>query len=510
MPPVATPPVVATRSHAWSRPFITTTPAASQEKATYTLRQRSRVWVVHQKLVILSFIGDLTVIVLGLLGAYLLRFDTSLQSLGVEHDELQVGSYLPHFIFGCLLMIFLLGNFRLHDPRNFLSLQRNIAVILKSAAIWFAGFLGLSLAFKLEPQISRIYCMIAAIVMAISLCAWRWLLHSLFRREPVAAALRQKVLFVGWNQECAHAAERMRTEKVRKYDVLGVIKPSSGAFDDHPGKEIRVLGNFKSLRRILRESSADILMVVDGATDRVGMVELSETCGKEFVDFKIVPSCFQVLVSGLDLESVHGLPVLGIGKLPLHHVFNNLAKRLLDILGAIIGLIVFAPVMAFFALLVYLESPGPVLYRQRRVGLNGRPFNIIKIRSMKPDAEQNGKPGWTVHDDPRRLRVGAFMRAWNIDELPQFWNVLKGEMSLVGPRPERPELIEDFKEEIPYYNVRHHIKPGVTGWAQVNGLRGDTCLRKRIKFDLDYIENWNFIFDIKIMLMTLLSRKGAC
>jgi exopolysaccharide biosynthesis polyprenyl glycosylphosphotransferase len=204
------------------------------------------------------------------------------------------------------------------------------------------------------------------------------------------------------------------------------------------------------------------------------------------------------------------MPVLGIGKMPLHHAFNNAGKRAVDIVGSLIGMVVLAPVMAAFATMVYLESPGSVIYRQRRIGLNGRPFYILKIRSMKLDAEAAGIPGWTVKDDPRRLKVGAFMREWNIDELPQFWNVLRGDMSLVGPRPERPELIESFKEDIPHYNVRHNIKPGVTGWAQVNGLRGDTCLRERVKFDLDYIENWNFILDFQIMLMTLYKRRGAC
>ena len=251
-------------------------------------------------------------------------------------------------------------------------------------------------------------------------------------------------------------------------------------------------------------------MVVDGTLERHQMLELAETCGREFIDFKLIPSCFQILVSNLQLESIHGMPVLGIGRMPLHHAFNNALKRSFDIVGSLAGMVIFAPIMAVFATLVYLESPGSVIYRQRRIGLNGRPFNIYKIRSMKLDAEAKGKPGWTVKDDPRRLKIGEMMRAWNIDELPQFWNVLCGDMSLVGPRPERPELIEDFKEEIPHYNVRHNIKPGVTGWAQVNGLRGDTCLRERVKFDLDYIENWNFGLDLQIMLMTLYKRGGAC
>jgi exopolysaccharide biosynthesis polyprenyl glycosylphosphotransferase len=350
----------------------------------------------------------------------------------------------------------------------------------------------------------------AAAALVFLLSGWRLFLHGLFQREPVAGALRQKVLFVGWNNECGRAIERLRLDRARKLEVVGVVAPQNGRFTEPPASGVGVLGRYETLRRVLRNSSADILMVVDGASDREGMLELAEICGKEFVDFKLVPSCFQVLVSGLQFESIHGLPVLGVGRLPLHHAFNNMAKRALDILGALFGLLVSAPVMAVFAALVYLESPGPVVYRQRRVGLNGRPFHIFKIRSMKPDAEKGGGPGWTVQDDPRRLRIGALMRAWNIDELPQFWNVLKGEMSLVGPRPERPELIEDFKEEIPHYNVRHNIKPGITGWAQVNGLRGDTCLRERVKFDLDYIEHWNFIFDLRIMLMTLVSRKGAC
>jgi exopolysaccharide biosynthesis polyprenyl glycosylphosphotransferase len=235
-----------------------------------------------------------------------------------------------------------------------------------------------------------------------------------------------------------------------------------------------------------------------------------EVCGREFVDFKLVPNCFQVLLSGLRLESVNGMPVLGVGRLPLHYLLNNIMKRALDIVGALLGLFFFGPVMVLFAGMVWLESRGAVIYRQRRIGLNGRPFEILKIRSMKLDAELDGAVGWTVQDDPRCLKVGAYMRKWNIDELPQFWNVLRGQMSLVGPRPERPELINGFKEEIPHYNLRHNIKPGVTGWAQINGLRGDTCLEKRVRFDLHYMENWNFFLDLQIMVLTFFRRKGAC
>jgi len=232
-------------------------------------------------------------------------------------------------------------------------------------------------------------------------------------------------------------------------------------------------------------------------------------CEKELVQFKVVPSYFSILVSGLFLETLSGIPILGVSRLPLDRMFNKLVKRLIDIVGAAVGLLLSAPLIAIFGALVYLESPGPVFYRQRRLGRNGKTFYMLKVRSMRLDAEKDGKIGWSRKDDPRRLRVGTFMRRWNIDETPQFWNVLKGEMSLVGPRPERPELIRNFKREIPHYNVRHTVKPGITGWAQVNGFRGDTDLFQRISHDLYYVEHWNLLFDLQLMCRTFVKNKNA-
>lgn len=239
------------------------------------------------------------------------------------------------------------------------------------------------------------------------------------------------------------------------------------------------------------------------------MVALANLCEREMIQFKVIPSCFRVFVSGLTLETIAGTPVLGVTRLPLDGTVNVIAKRTLDIVGATFGLILSAPIVAVFSAIVWLESPGSVFYRQRRWGCNGVSFDIIKIRSMKLNAEQSSGAKWCVKDDPRRLKVGAFMRRWNIDELPQFWNVLKAEMSLVGPRPERPELIAGFKHQIPHYNARHHSKPGMTGWAQVNGLRGDTDLSERIQCDLWYLENWSLWLDLQIMLLTFFKRDNA-
>lgn len=499
-----------TRTAAGESPPARPVSAPAELTESYSLRHRHRPWVAHQKLVAVSFLGDSTVVLVALMLAYLVRFETGIREVGVTDSVIDLWSYCGHVLIGGALLIFLLANFRLHDPRNYLAIRKTFVTIVKTCMIWGVSFLALALVLKIDPPISRMYCAIGCFMAMSGLLVWRWVLYCVLCRDPFAKALRQKAVFVGWNEECGRAVKRFGDGHSQQISVSGVIAPPGNRLESPPPAEIPVLGSYEGLRPILRSSGADVVMVVDGTLNRDQMLELAETCGREFMDFKLIPSCFQILVSSLQLESFHGMPVLGIGKMPLHHAFNNAAKRSVDIIGSILGMVLFAPVMAVFATLVYLESPGSVIYRQRRIGLNGRPFEIFKIRSMKLDAEAAGIPGWTVKNDPRRLKVGAFMREWNIDELPQFWNVLRGEMSLVGPRPERPELIEDFKEEIPHYNVRHNIKPGVTGWAQVHGLRGDTCLRERVKFDLDYIENWNFVLDFQIMLMTLYKRRGAC
>lgn len=500
-----------TRQHV--APAVAPAPAPQAPEASahsYSLRYRHRPWVAHQKLVITSFVGDACVVSLAMMLAYLIRFETSMRGIGVVDDVVNFWGYFGHVVLGSIYLIFLLANLRLHDPRNFLAIRRTFVTIVKSCVIWGGGFLALSLVFKIEPAISRLYCALGSLIAMVGLLSWRWVLYCIVRREPFVSSLRQKAVFVGWNNECDRAINRLGNGRANQMTVVGAIAPPRYAFEVVPPDAVPVLGSYEGLRSILRSTGADTVMVVDGILDRHQMLELVETCGREFIDFKLIPSCFQVLVSSLQLESFHGMPVLGVGKMPLHHAFNNVMKRTVDVVGSIFGMIVFAPIMAIFAALVYMESPGSVIYRQRRIGLNGRPFFIYKIRSMKLNAEVAGTPGWTVKDDPRRLKIGELMRAWNVDELPQFWNVLRGDMSLVGPRPERPELIEGFKEEIPHYNVRHNIKPGVTGWAQVNGLRGDTCLRERVKFDIDYIENWNFTLDLQIMLMTFYKRSGAC
>ena len=212
----------------------------------------------------------------------------------------------------------------------------------------------------------------------------------------------------------------------------------------------------------------------------------------------------------MDFQMIGSVPIVGVGRWPLDQVWNRMLKRIVDIIGGFVGMVISVPFILVSAIVIKCESKGPIFYAQERCGRRGKTFRIYKLRTMRTDAEKGDHPGWTVDDDPRRTRSGAFLRKWNIDELPQFWNVFKGEMSLVGPRPERPYFVEQFTPGIEHYMWRHVSKPGLTGWAQVNGFRGDTSISERVKYDLYYLENWSLAFDFKILVRTLFTYRNAC
>jgi exopolysaccharide biosynthesis polyprenyl glycosylphosphotransferase len=232
------------------------------------------------------------------------------------------------------------------------------------------------------------------------------------------------------------------------------------------------------------------------------MLEIVRQVAREGIEIRVVPDLLQYITFRAGVEDLDGLPVVHLTEVPLSG-WQSLVKRLIDVAIALTGLAVFLLALPVVALAIALEDRGPVFYSQERMGLDGRPFRIWKLRSMKVEAERETGPVWAEPDDPRRTRIGAFLRKWSLDELPQLWNVLRGEMSVVGPRPERPEFVADFKEKFPQYMLRHRVRAGITGWAQVHGWRGSTSLAKRIEYDLYYIENWSLGLDIKILWMTL-------
>src|SRR5260370_14851994 len=458
-----------------------------------------------QKLIAVAFGADALVVISALLLTFYIRFETPLRSWGTDAKP-EIIDYLAYIMLAAVFYLGMLCYGGVYDHRQLLKLRAVTATIIKWSVAW-VGLIWLgSFLVKFQPPIWRVFCVMAWVITPSMLLLWRSIFRLILAHTSAASALRLRVVFVGWNQYAAHLARNFDRSHGLAYHVIGYIH---GHVHEKADPSIAYLGSIEEAERIISSIPIDILILADLEYEGERILHLAAACEREMVEFKVVPSYFQILVSGLHLGTVGRIPVLGGGRLPLDRIVCRAVKRTADVAGVIVGLLLSLPIICLFGALVYLESPGPIFYRQRRSGRNGKPFDIIKIRSMRLDAEGNGKVGWTVQNGPRRLRIGTFMRKWNIDEIPQFWNVLKGDMSLVGPRPERPELVATFKRDIPHYNARHNAKPGITGWAQVNGLRGNTDLAERINYDLWYMENWSPILDFQIICMTLLSHKNA-
>ncbi|HLD50317.1 MAG TPA: sugar transferase, partial [bacterium] len=290
-------------------------------------------------------------------------------------------------------------------------------------------------------------------------------------------------------------------------EIIGVLAKNAGLQGSHL-QGVGILGSSGQPHHFIRELKPDRVILVDTGFSRSETADLVELCEDQWIDFKIVADFFGMMTRHVDVEHVSAVPLLGFRSLPLEDVWNRSAKRFFDLAVSLIGIFLSSPVLILTALLVKLDDGGPVFYRQERVGRDEKVFDLIKFRTMKVDAEKETGPVWAKPNDNRRTRVGNFLRRANLDELPQLFNVLNGNMSLVGPRPERPHFVRQFRASIPRYITRHKIKSGITGWAQVNGFRGNTSIQERLKYDLYYMENWSLIFDVEILFMTFFAAKA--
>ncbi len=329
-------------------------------------------------------------------------------------------------------------------------------------------------------------------------------------RNAVHTALRtmhskgynlKHILLVGLSDAAEEFIDRIKRDPELGYDILGILDDNCAKGSEY--KDVEVIGSTGDLEQILEANELDEIAVTLSLREYDKLRDIVNTCERSGVHTKFIPDYGNVIPTIPYMEDFDGLPVINIRHVPLNDFWNAAAKRAVDIVGSLFGLIIFSPVMLVVAIAIKITSPGPVIYSQERVGLHNRPFKMYKFRSMvvqDPDDEQSK---WTTPEDPRVTKVGRFIRRMSIDEVPQFFNILKGDMSLVGPRPERPQFVEKFKDEIPRYMIKHQVRPGLTGWAQVNGYRGDTSIMKRIEYDLYYIENWTMGFDFKIMFLTI-------
>ena len=372
--------------------------------------------------------------------------------------------------------------------------------------LFVASALGFAL--RTEPLLSRLVFLVSLPCIFTLVVLERYLCFRLELHVARRAAVRNRVLIVGTDNVAARLARALAREPRLRSRVVGFVATlSPERHPDIPAADVK--GALEDLERLIPAEKVDQIVVTDSNLGYGRLVDIVLLCERNMVTFNLVPDVFRILTARMDVQTIADVPLLGIGRWPLDFFWNRLLKRVEDVAGAVFGLTLAAPVLVVAMALVRRSSPGPVFYRQERCGERGRTFVLYKLRTMREDAEAQSGPVWAVKDDPRRTRVGATLRRHNLDELPQLWNVLKGDMSLVGPRPERPHFVEQFKEDISGYMSRHVCKPGMTGWAQVNGLRGNTSIQERIKYDLYYLENWSIAFDFKILVKTLFSRENA-
>lgn len=462
----------------------------------------------QHRVLTIEFLGDFGAIAFALVFAYYLRFKTFLVNYGNADPHQQIEPYFPLLVIAVGFFMCTFSYLGMYSNRRILHLHRNVTSIIKGSTFWLFLFLSLSLAIKFEPQVSRVFVAFSYGSVIVTVTIWRWILHRVLILSPWLTDLQQRVIIVGSNETAHDIANAINKDEHLPYHVVGYVDEEDGVNSHIDGLE--KLGIEEDLNSIFESQSTDILVVTKRNLSNGRMLSIAQICEKQHVEFKITPSSFQVFLSGLQLQNVSGIPLLGVEELPINRFLNRVLKRFIDIIGGAIGCALSAPVILLLGILIKIQNSGPIFFLQDRIGERNRIFKMIKLRSMKLGSEQEDHLNQsTQREDPRILRIGNFMRRWNLDELPQFWNVLKGEMSLVGPRPERTFHVQKLVEEIPHYGVRHIVKPGLTGWAQINGLRGDTDLVERIQYDIFYIENWSYWMDIYILVMTFFQKKNA-
>ncbi|MBS0632798.1 MAG: sugar transferase [Verrucomicrobia bacterium] len=456
-------------------------------------------------------VGDTLVTFAGLALGWWLRYASPLApstgtGLFIYVPDATFARYLPLLLVGVGLLLAAFAQFGLYDSRILLRRYQSLGAILKGTAFWFVAYLGLSLVLKFDPPISRLFALIAFACVVGLLWLWRTLAREFVIHTPLLARLRRRVVLLGWNEAARDLATEVAHDPAHPYSLAGIVSlpRSADQISDPLQTPPLVLGPVSDLEAILARVSADLVITTRLDLPRDEIKRIVETCERAYVEWKVVPGAFDIFLSGLRLQTVGRVPVLGVEELPITRLLNRALKRAFDLVAAVIGLVLSAPIIALLAVLIKRESPdGPVFFRQTRIGAGHRPFTLWKLRSMQPDAAASDTARQsTAHQDPRLLRLGAFIRRWNLDELPQFWNVLRGDMSLVGPRPERPYHVDQLAHAIPHYLPRHLVKPGMTGWAQVHGLRGEGDITARVQHDIYYIENWSLWLDVQIVLLT--------
>lgn len=440
---------------------------------------------------------DAISILLSFMLAWYIRFSSGFIT---SDSHLTLRQYAAPFIFIVPLYLILYNIFNLYSTYRGKSVFDEFMNILKSNIVGIFIFV-LALYLTKQMHYSRYFLFIFAMGCTFITAFFRGIVRYILRSFRKNGYNLKHILLIGLSDLSVEFLRMINENKQWGYNVIGIIDDNKRSGYTVEGCE--VIGKIRDLENIFEDFEIDEVYITLELKEYEKLGKIIAICEKSGVRTEIIPDYYKYIPARPYVEEVGGLPIINLRYIPLDNIINKITKRVFDIIVSLMCIIISSPVMLVTAVIIKLTSPGPVIFKQERVGLNKKIFTMYKFRSMKMQNEKDENTIWTTKDDARKTRFGTFIRKTSIDELPQFFNVLKGDMSLVGPRPERPYFVEQFKEKIPKYMVKHQVRPGITGWAQVNGLRGDTSIRKRVEYDLYYIENWRLLFDVKIMFLTV-------
>ncbi|MCI1477145.1 MAG: undecaprenyl-phosphate glucose phosphotransferase [Clostridium beijerinckii] len=433
-------------------------------------------------------VSDIAILFISIILAYLIRF----YIFSPDTYYITLATYIKFSIIIIPINLILFNFFNLYHSSRTRSFIKECGAIIKSNTILTAILLSLLFVLKLV-HISRLVIIIFYFVNIALIMTKRFILRKILANMRSKGLNLKHVIIVGAGEVANEYLDVLNNNKSFGYSYSGYVSDTS----NFQGKK---LGNYSDLYTILNNYKPDEVVCALDLSDAGHLENIVSDCEKSGTKISIIPFCYKYIPSQPYIDQLGSIPLINIRRIPLDNLGNAFIKRTLDILGSLFLILCTSPIMIITAVIIKFTSKGPIIFKQKRVGLNKNLFIMYKFRSMKINSQE--ETGWSTNNDPRKTKFGSFIRKFSIDELPQFFNVLKGDMSLVGPRPELPHFVENFKNEIPLYMVKHQVKPGITGLAQVNGYRGDTSIKRRIEFDIHYIENWNILMDISILFKT--------
>lgn len=424
--------------------------------------------------------------------------------MSVADNVLSFEAYMFPLLFIIPTYLLAYNIFNLYRPHRIKSLYDELFNLLKANSLGIFVFFAYLFIFRVVDYSRKVLILFFIITIILSFVE-RLFVRNVLRRLRENNKNLKHIIFVGYSNLAIEYAKRIAQNRHWGYSIKGIFDNKTHAhYLSLYKNSVKVLGNYEQLEHYIENNNIDEIIITLALEEYSELEGIVSICEKQGIYARIIPDYYKVIPAKPYIEDIDGLPVISLRNIPLNDLMKRSLKRMIDIFGAMFGLIFLSPMFLVIALVIRIGSKGPVIYSQNRVGLNRKSFTMFKFRSMVMQEPSKEKKGWTVKDDPRVTRIGTFIRKTSLDEFPQLWNVLIGDMSLVGPRPERPQFVEKYREEIPKYMVKHQVRPGMTGWAQIHGLRGDTSIEKRIEYDLYYIENWSIKLEIEILALTFL------